>query len=304
MLASRSDHDRRKTTTRLASLHVVRVTICGVRGSTPSPGADFVRYGGHTSCVAVAHDGQSPTLLLDAGTGARRLSTVLGGSPLEGSFLLGHLHWDHMQGLPFTSAADRDDARVDVYAPAQPGGGTEELLGRMMGPPLFPVPPAGLRGRWRFLELHEGLCTLEGFEVLAREIPHKGGRTFGYRISDGRASLAYLSDHCPTVAGPGPAGLGAYHEAALELAAGCDLLLHDAQLVDEEVPERSRFGHASAGYACGLAARAGVRRLLLFHHDPARTDDEVDAIVASCQGAGLPVAGATEGMVLDLPEVP
>ena len=92
--------------------------MCGVRGSTPTPGAEFVRYGGHTSCVALAHDGAPPTLLLDAGTGLRAVSSLLAGGPFRGSLLLGHLHWDHTQGMPFFPAGDRPDARVDVCMPA------------------------------------------------------------------------------------------------------------------------------------------------------------------------------------------
>jgi phosphoribosyl 1,2-cyclic phosphodiesterase len=95
----------------------VRLTFCGVRGSTPAPGPDFVRYGGHTSCVAVAHDGAAPTLLLDAGTGVRRVTSLLAGQPFTGMILLTHLHWDHVQGLPFFRAGDRDDARVTLLLP-------------------------------------------------------------------------------------------------------------------------------------------------------------------------------------------
>ena len=102
----------------------MRVTFCGTRGSTPAPGLDFIRFGGHTSCVALSHDdGASPsrpTLLLDAGTGLRRLPELLGDRPFRGTVLLTHLHWDHVQGLPFFRAGDRDDARVDA-APAGPG---------------------------------------------------------------------------------------------------------------------------------------------------------------------------------------
>ena len=278
----------------------MRVTICGCRGSTAAPGPDHVRYGGHTSCVTLAHDGEPPTLILDAGTGIRRVTPMLGGGPFVGAILLGHLHWDHTQGLPFFSAADRPDSRTDLYMPAQ--GDAEAVLERMMSPPHFPITPNQLHGTWRFLGLEPGTPhDIEGFAVLALEIPHKGGRTFGFRVSDATASVAYLSDHCPTVLGPGPDGLGEYHEAALALARSCDVLIHDAQYLDEELPARASFGHSSSGYAAGLAQRAGARRLLLFHHDPPRTDDDIDAIVAAHAGGPVPVDGAREGMVLDLP---
>ena len=278
---------------------VMRLTVCGTRGSTPAPGPQFVRYGGHTSCVALSHDGEPPRLVLDAGTGIRTVSDLLGGRPFEGAVVLGHLHWDHTQGLPFFAAADRPDARTALYAPAQ--GDTERVLRRVMAPPHFPITPGELRGSWRFEALEPGTHEIEGFAVTASEIPHKGGRTFGYRVSDGTATVAYLSDHCPTALGPGPDGLGERHHAALALALDCDLLIHDAQFTDEELPARAHFGHASCGYAVALAQEARVGRLLLFHHDPPRTDDDVDALVAAFAGAAVPVAAAAQGMVLDLP---
>jgi phosphoribosyl 1,2-cyclic phosphodiesterase len=276
----------------------VRIHVCGARGSTPAPGADFLVYGGHTSCLAVAHDGRTPTLLVDSGTGIRRATALLDDRPFDGSLLLGHLHWDHTQGLPFFAAGDREGARVDVYLPAQ--GDSEAVLERFMSPPHFPITPAELRGRWRFSGLEPGEHQIESFTVLAAEIPHKGGRTFGYRVSDGRSAVAYLSDHCPTALGPGPDGLGEYHPAALALARGCDVLLHDAQYTDDELPARASFGHAACGYAVKLAERAGARQLLLFHHDPRRTDGEVDALVDAHQSHRVAVRAAAEGMVLDL----
>ena len=260
---------------------------------------EFLRYGGHTSCVALSHDGQRPSLLLDAGTGIRRVSSFFEGLPFEGSLVLGHLHWDHTQGIPFFAAGDHPGSRVDLYVPAQ--GDTEAVLDRLMSPPHFPVKASELRGSWSFFALEPGETVIEEFSVLALEIPHKGGRTFGYRVSDGGGSVVYMSDHCPTSLGPGPAGLGAYHEAALTLVSGCDVLLHDAQYTDEELPAKAHFGHSSCGYAVGLAEAAGVGRLLLFHHDPPRTDDQIDSIVACYRDATVLVEGAAEGMVIDVP---
>jgi ribonuclease BN (tRNA processing enzyme) len=278
----------------------VRVHLCGTRGSTPAPGPEFVRFGGHTSCVAIAHDGAEISLLLDAGTGIRRASPLLDGRPFRGSLLLGHLHWDHTQGLPFFRGGDRPDAQVDVYLPEQ-GADPVAVLARGLSPPHFPIDPGGLRGHWRFHNLPEGNHDIEGFHVLAREIPHKGGRTFGYRISDGAASLAYLSDHHPAALGPGPDGYGPYHAAACELAAGVDLLLHDAQYLASEWPDRHTFGHSTVDYAAGLAEAAGVRRLVLFHHDPARTDDEIVTLTERVQREhAVAVVAARQDAVFDL----
>lgn len=278
---------------------LVRIFVCGVRGSTPAPGVEFARYGGHTSCVAIAHDGHPPSLILDAGSGIRNVTKLLSGAAFRGTILLGHLHWDHTQGLPFFGAADRPESRVELWIPAQ--GDAEQVLARAMSPPHFPILPRDLRGDWKFGSLDTGAHDIEGFSVLALEIPHKGGRTFGYRISDNRASVAYLSDHCPTSLGTGPAGLGEYHQAAIRLVQESDLMIHDAQYTDDELPSRAHFGHASCGYAVGLAAIADVRRVMLFHHEPSRTDTEIDDIESSFRTATVPVVAGAEGMVVDLP---
>ena len=266
----------------------MRVHLCGVRGSTPAPGAEFLRYGGHTSSVAISHDGAAgPALILDAGTGLRRVTSLLARGPFTGTILLTHLHWDHVHGLPFFRAGDRDDARVTLLLPAQESGqSAAAALARDMSPPHFPIGPQGLRGDWTFASLAPGPLKAEGFTVEAREIPHKGGRTYGYRVSDGRSVLAYLPDHCPTALGPGPDGLGEYHPAALDLAAGADLLIHDAFLLAPEVPAEAAFGHAAAQYAAGLGARAGARRVALAHHKPDRTDAELDEVARSFAGGG------------------
>ncbi|HEX2028504.1 MAG TPA: MBL fold metallo-hydrolase [Nitriliruptorales bacterium] len=278
----------------------MRLHICGCRGSTPAPGPDFVRYGGHTSCVAIAHNGGSPTLLLDAGTGLRQVWHLLNGHPFHGSILLGHLHWDHTHGLPFFRAGDDPDSQVDLFLPAQ-GGDPEETLARGMSPPHFPIRPRQLRGHWRFHSLEEGQHEIEGFTVLAREIPHKGGRTFGYRVSDATATIAYLSDHHPIQLGPGPTGFGEHHEAARALVHGVDLLIHDAQYTAEEFPARAHFGHSTIDYAVTLAESCDVGCLMLYHHDPPRTDDELDAIMASLRDRSVAIRAAVEGDVIDLP---
>jgi len=276
----------------------VRVWCCGVRGSTPSPGAEFVRVGGHTSCLALAHDGQAPSLVLDAGTGLRRVSEVLGGQPFVGTILLTHLHWDHVQGLPFFAAGDRDDAVVTVQMPAQ--GNPKEVLSRAMSPPHFPIGPDGLKGRWRFEAMEPGTHSIEGFDIEAIEVPHKGGRTYGYRIADGHATLGYLPDHAPRELGDGPDGHGLIHDAALRLAADADLLVHGAQFTARESMLAAEYGHATQEYAVALGEAAHARTLWLFHHSPSRTDAAVDALVQQCTRATIPVAAAIEGTRVDL----
>jgi phosphoribosyl 1,2-cyclic phosphodiesterase len=253
----------------------MQIHVLGTRGSRPTTGPDVLRYGGDTACVAVSADDGPPTILLDAGTGIGHAGALMQGRPFNGSLLLGHLHWDHMQGLPFFRAGDRPDARVDCYVPAQ-GAPAEALLERFMSPPNFPIKPSGLLGTWRFLDLEPGEYEMEGFHVLALEIPHKGGRTFGFRLERDGRSLAYLSDHSPTSLGPGPDGLGERHEAAVRLAAEVDLLIHDAQYSLEEFEVRHGWGHCAIDYPIRLGREVGARRVLLFHHDPGHDDDLLD----------------------------
>jgi phosphoribosyl 1,2-cyclic phosphodiesterase len=344
----------------------LRVHFCGVRGSLPAAGAEFVRYGGHTSCLALSHDGaRAPALMLDAGTGLVAATALFAGAPFAGTIVLSHLHWDHIYGLPFFAAGDRPDARVRVMVPAQdpharaqrsaqgesapaperarepgaradaghgagaPGGANGsgnggangsgdgggngssargaralQALAGLMSPPYFPVRPSELRGDWTFASIDPGEHVIEGFAVLAREIPHKGGRTLGYRIGDGHSTIAYLPDHNPTALGPGEDGFGEYHPAALELARDADVLVHDSQLFPEELAAEACFGHALGEYAVRLAARADARAVALFHHRYSRTDEQLDTLARRLSGkggAGTPaVTVAAEGWTLEL----
>lgn len=266
--------------------------LLGVRGSTPAPGPDFVRYGGHTSCVALTPAGGSvPTLLLDAGTGIRSLTVRLGADAFQGSILVSHLHWDHVEGLPFCRALDRADSRVDMYLPAQDGQSPRDLLARTMSPPSFPIEPEGLNGTWTFNDVPDAPTKVEGFTVTAAEIAHKGGRTVGYRVEDETGSVAYLPDHAPS---------RGMTDEARALIEGVDLLFHDAQFLETERAIADDYGHATVEETIDLAAGAGVRRLVLFHHSPVRTDDQLDRITGDLQSP-MPVVVAREGMTLTLP---
>ena len=276
----------------------VQVHLCGVRGSAPAPGADFIDIGGSTSCVAIAEDGDVPSLILDAGTGLRNIAKLMRGAPFRGTIVLGHLHWDHIMGLPFFPPGDRLDADVHLLMPEQ-GIDPLEILGRLMGPPLFPITPTDLLGDWTFDTYGEGKVDIGSFCVLARDIPHKGGRTMGLRVSDGRSSIAYLSDHSPHDLGPGADGLGAMHPAAVELATGVDLLIHDSQYTTDELPARAGWGHAAAQYGATLGAHCAAKRVLMYHHDPSRTDDQVRALHAELAGSNeIDIDIAVEGLTI------
>jgi phosphoribosyl 1,2-cyclic phosphodiesterase len=278
----------------------MRVFFYGTRGSTPVSGVGQRRYGGYTSCIGLAHGDEPPSVVLDAGTGLQQLPLSLHGQPFRGSLLLSHLHWDHTHGMPFFRSGMLEGHRVDVYLPEQ-GVEAEDLLARAISPPHFPIRPKQLGDGWTFHTIEPGSYEFEGFTVEAREIPHKGGRTFGYRIGDGSGTIAYLPDHNPISLGAGPDGTGVYHEAALALARDADLLVHDSQHTAAELPQLGFLGHSAVEYSVALAEHAGARQVALFHHDPWRSDADIDGFVARHALASVRVCAAYDGMVADLP---
>ncbi len=260
----------------------MKIRFFGVRGSTPVAGPQYERTGGHTSCVAVTVDDELPALVLDAGTGLQQLAPVFGDRPFDGVILGTHLHWDHVQGLPFFPAADRPDARVTFGQPAQ--GDPVATLARAMSPPHFPIGPDGLRGEWNHLALAPGEHTFGPFAVYAHDVVHKGGRTFGYRVTHDGASFVYVPD-----------ALDANDDAILELATGADVLIRGAPFVTGEQDRADAFGHGTVEHAAEIAQRANVGRLVLTHHSPFRTDDDVDAITGR-----VDAIAAREGMEISL----
>ncbi|NNE95241.1 MAG: hypothetical protein HKN24_04360, partial [Acidimicrobiales bacterium] len=213
---------------------------------------------------------------------------------------LSHVHWDHVLGLPFFREGDRPGSEVELLIPHQDGG--QDVLERFFSPPLFPIRISELRGNWSSREIEAGDYTIQDFAVSARDVPHKGGRTFGFRISDGINSIAYLPDHSPTSYGAGPHGDGAHHDAAIELAHNVDLLIHDSQYTDEEFVDRADWGHCTYSYPIGLGDAAGAKQTLLFHHDPFRTDTELDELHESLERDD--VSFAVEGSTISLGAAP
>jgi ribonuclease BN (tRNA processing enzyme) len=256
----------------------ITVTFFGVRGSTPCGGPDYERYGGHSSCVVLEADDQQP-ILLDLGTGLRLFGTTFDGA-IHGTALLSHLHWDHVQGLPFFAPILRPDSSLDIYGPRQADGPLGEVFSKMMCPPFFPIRYTDLPSDIRFHDTGEDDFPVGLAKVRSRWVRHVGA-TLGFRIEWNGTSVAYLPDH-----GPGTVVTDAddyVPPAVLELCDGVDLLIHDAQHTNAEYEAKRHWGHCTIEYALLVAREAGVRSLALFHHDPLHGDDEMDRISADAR---------------------
>lgn len=277
---------------------LLNVTFFGVRGSTPCPAASNLRYGGNTSCVALESPGCDP-VVLDLGTGLRYWGDT---QPLDGTFaahaLVTHLHFDHVQGLPFLAPADRPGARFDIYAPRQPEQSLGDAFEGFIRPPYFPIRWGDLRGDYRFHEVADTDVVVGDAKVSVRSVPHVGD-TNGYRVELGGATVAYVSDHQMPMDGS-----HVVPPSVLELAADADLLIHDAQYTPEEFAQKAHWGHCTVDFAVHVAREAGAKRLALFHHDPGHTDDAVDRMlergIAAAAGSDLEVLAASEGLTITL----
>lgn len=275
----------------------MEVTFYGVRGSTPCSWRDAMRYGCNSSCVVLdLHE--APPILLDLGTGARVYGDDFGPAPFRGTALVTHLHWDHVQGLPFFRPIDRPGAEIDIYGPKHEEGPLGEVWEGFMKPPYFPIRPSELRGAIRFHDLDAGEFELPGATVTARWVRHPNP-TLGYRVEADGVVVAFIPDH-----GPGQDADEYVPREVLDLVEGADLLIHDAQFTVAEQRERSHWGHCSHKYAVEVARQGGVQRLALFHHDPHHDDDQIDVMAGEAHDLavtlGIEVFAAAELMHLRL----
>lgn len=272
------------------------VTFRGVRGSTPCHCPETARYGGNTSCVSLHVAGQQP-LILDLGTGLQYLGQEIsqGQAPFHGTALLSHLHWDHVQGLPFFAPMMRDDAILDVYGPAQEDGvPLHTAIGEMIRPPMFPLSIMNFPGTFRFIDLADNDFSIGEFKIRSRQIPHVGN-TLGFRVEIGGISVAYLSDHQQPYDGS-----HTVIKAVHELVDDCDLLIHDSQYSPEEFQRKFNWGHCTPDFAITVATECRAKRLAMFHHDPLRHDSALDALAKTSVSGGLEIIVAAEGMTLTL----
>lgn len=276
--------------------------VWGCRGSLPAPGPETLRYGGNTACVEVRlADGT--LVILDAGTGIRKLGLKLQGEqPRQVHLLLSHLHLDHLVGLGFFPPLFTKGVEIHVWGPRSPLDTLGERISRYLSPPLFPLHLADAQSRLQLHDVPEQGWTIGGATVLADLVSHSGP-TLGFRIEENGASLAYIPDHEPAK-GVDLASLEPDWISGYSLMAGVDVLLHDAQYTPEEYQQRVGWGHSSIEQVVTVARRSGAKQLILFHHDPVHSDDQLELMLEEARRlwgtAGKPPILAFEGMELDV----
>jgi ribonuclease BN (tRNA processing enzyme) len=271
----------------------MKVRLWGTRGSLAAPGPDTVRYGGNTACVEVtSQDGT--VLLLDGGTGMRRVGPLLGQTPRRVDVLLTHLHMDHIQGLGFFSPLRHAGWVVHLYGPGSTTQGLRARLSRYLSPPTFPVLLRELACDLHLHEVADSAFEIGPFHISSSLVCHPN-HAVGYRIQEGDAVVTYLPDHEPALGVP-RFPLAAEWTSGYGLAAGADLLIHDAQYSSAEYLERVGFGHSSIKQSLQFAALAKVKELVIFHHDPAHSDEDLDQLIGEAISEAKPGFKVTPGM--------
>jgi len=253
------------------------LTLWGTRGSTPTPGAHFLRHGGQTSCMGITT--QNTVCVLDAGSGIRDLGLELMKSNIRDVHLfITHTHWDHIQGFPFFSPAYDPSFKITVYGAQGFGKDLKSLFSGLLDRDYFPVQMENMRAWLNFVQLGPEPVELPGMRV-TWEFANHPGATVGYKVDLGETKIAWVPDNEFLEGYTGsPDLISADHERVapfqkmIEFLSGADWLMHEAQYTNEEYPTHIGWGHSSLSNACLLARLARVRRWTVIHHDPAHDD--------------------------------
>lgn len=286
----------------------MRVKFWGVRGSVPTPGPSTIRYGGNTPCVEV-RCGDS-LFILDAGTGIRELGRALmaGPQPVVAHLLIGHSHWDHVQGFPFFAPLYVSGSVLHLYGCGAADRTLEAVLAGQMAPPYFPVLLNEAGADIYYHELDMGEYEIEGVRLQTTFANHPGVGLL-FRLEYEGQSVVYLSDNEPYAELATPEDDPAANRIdprIIDFAWQADLLIADAAYSYEEYLDRRGWGHSSIDDAVRIALRSQTRRLVIFHHDPAHNDDDLDAMIGDAQalieeeGFHLDLFGAREGLEIEL----
>jgi len=252
----------------------MNISLWGIRGSIPTTSPDTKKYGGNTSCVEIEAAGWQ--LVLDAGTGIQHVNQAKDPKHNRIDILLTHLHMDHIQGLGFFRPLFDPAAEVHIWGPASNTQSLRGRLGRYFSPPLFPVYFSNLNCKLILHEIGDSTFNIGPFTIQSAYVTHPGP-TLGFRIQQQERVFTYIPDHEPAI---GPHGLIKETKwlSGSDLASGADLLLHDAQYTAEEYPNKIGWGHSSIEDTLQFASITGVKHLLLAHHDPLRSDAQMDEL--------------------------
>ena len=277
------------------------IRFYGTRGSLPTPGSSTIRYGGNTSCVLVRSN-SGTLVVLDVGSGAAALGRELViARELRGHILIGHTHWDHIQGFPFFAPIFSPSGEWDVYAPRGFQQTVKDVLSGQMQCTYFPVQLTQIPAVTRYHDLIEGEFRVGDVRITTQYLNHTA-LTLGYRLECDGATVVYSCDHEPhsrSLASGSRDDLSDQDRAHVAFLEGADLLIHDAQYLASEYAEKISWGHSTVEYAVAVGRIAKVKRLALTHHDPTRSDAAIDAIIERLRGqngsSGPEIFAAAEG---------
>lgn len=286
-------------TVRIKLLDTIKVKFWGTRGSVPAPGLGTLKYGGNTACVEVRCGEE--LIIIDAGSGIVGLGTeLLKEMPLKASILFSHVHWDHIQGLPFFQPAYTPGNEFKLHGSRDWDTGLEYALRQQMQGPSFPATLEEFRAKMEYIDIIEdgavfNVGSKDQITVRSAELRHPN-KAFAFRIEYGDKNLVYASD---TDNVPKP------DEKLVELARGTDLLIHDAQYTNEEYygvdgTFKGNRGHSTPEAAAKVAVAANVGKLLLFHHDFLHDDATIERMVQVASAIFSNTVAASEGMVIEL----
>ena len=256
----------------------MQIKFYGVRGSIASPGKDTFRYGGNTSCVSVVSE-NGTLFVFDAGTGIRKLGEELISQSIskEINLLFSHYHWDHIQGFPFFLPAYKKNQVINLLTAHLKDVNAHSVLTQMTNP-HFPVPSDKLEAKVVLLKINENRLKVGDTTIYSKSLNHPGGGS-AYRLENSTGSMAYVTDN---ELNPPQKPVTSYSEWVTFLK-GVDYLIHDAMYLDDELERIHGWGHSLISQTLQLAVDAEVKNLILFHHDPSRTDDQLDEIKKTSQ---------------------
>lgn len=255
----------------------MRIKFWGARGSIPVSGKNYNKYGGSTTCVEV-RSRKNELVIVDAGSGIRLLGKeLLKNSHNSFHMLFTHSHWDHVLGFPFFAPIYNKKTQIRIMGCSFSSDPVREIIAKTMQPPGFPVKFEEISARFEFASVCAAGCDVEGMQVLPIELSHPNNG-LGYKFCEAGKTFAFLTDNELGYAHPGGRPLEDY----VAFARGADLLVHDADYLPAEYPNRRTWGHSTWEQALDLALKAEVRSLGLFHHNQDRFDRDVDRVVAEC----------------------